>query len=57
MNGVAATYTPWKVTDVASVTTSIGDWPASNVALKPGINAVLVQAFDAERVRRSERTT
>ena len=47
VNGVAATYTPWKVTTVSSFTTSIGDWQANNVALAPGLNRMLVQAFDA----------
>jgi Lamin Tail Domain/CotH kinase protein len=47
VNGVVATYTPWKVTTVSSFATSIGDWQANSVALTPGLNRVLVQAFDA----------
>ena len=47
VNGVAATYTPWKVTNVASFTTSLGDWTAGSVALSPGLNRLFVQAFDA----------
>jgi len=35
VNGVAATWTPWNAT-----------WSATSVALKPGINRVLIQAFD-----------
>jgi hypothetical protein len=46
VNGVAAVYTPWKVTTVASFATSVGDWQASNVTLTPGLNRLLVQAFD-----------
>src|SRR4029079_1481823 len=47
VNGVSAVYTPWKVTTVSSFTTSIGDWQASNVTLRPGLNRILIQAFDA----------
>ena len=50
VNGVAATYTPWKVTNVSSFTTSVGDWTASSVALWPGLNRLFVQAFDAASV-------
>jgi hypothetical protein len=50
VNGVAATYTPWKLTNVANFTTSIGDWQASNVALRPGLNRLLIQAFDVADV-------
>jgi hypothetical protein len=46
VNGVAATYTPWRVTSVSSLATSIGDWQANNVALLPGLNRMLIQAFD-----------
>ena len=55
VNGVAATYTPWKVTNVAAFTTSIGDWTAGSVALTPGLNRLFVQAFDAASVE-IERT-
>ncbi len=47
VNGVLATYTPWKVTNVASFTTSVGDWSATNVALSPGVNRLRIQAFDS----------
>ncbi len=47
VNGVAAIYTPWKVTTVSTFATSIGDWQANNVALTPGLNRLFVQAFDA----------
>jgi hypothetical protein len=46
VNGVAAVYTPWQVTTVSPFATSIGDWQASNVALRPGLNRLLIQAFD-----------
>ena len=39
VNGVAATWTAWSAT-----------WNAANVALNPGLNHVLVQAFDAGAV-------
>jgi hypothetical protein len=47
VNGVTTIYTPWKVTTVSSFATSIGDWQAGSVVLTPGLNRVLVQAFDA----------
>ena len=56
VNGVAATYTPWKVTAAAAFTTSIGDWQATSVALTPGINKVVIQAFDENNVE-IEKTT
>lgn len=56
VNGVAATYTPWKITTVSGFVTSVGDWQASNVALTPGINKIYVQAFDANNVE-IEHTT
>lgn len=56
VNGVAATYTPWKVTATSPFTTSVGDWSATGVALSPGINKVLVQAFNQNGVE-FERTT
>jgi hypothetical protein len=46
VNGVLAQYTPWKVTSAAPFTTRIGDWQASSVALRPGLNRILIQAFD-----------
>jgi hypothetical protein len=55
VNGVAATYTPWKVTTASTFATSIGDWQASNVVLRPGLNRLLVQAFD-ENSAEIERT-
>ncbi|MEO7317738.1 MAG: lamin tail domain-containing protein, partial [Chthoniobacteraceae bacterium] len=50
VNGVAATYTPWKVTNVATFATSVGDWTASNVALTPGLNRLHIQSFDSTGV-------
>ena len=51
VNGVAASYVPWKVATTAadsnSFTVAIGEWSLSDVALLPGINRVLIQAFDA----------
>ena len=51
VNGVVATYTPWRVTGASagtnSTTVAIGEWSLANVALQPGINRVLIQAFDA----------
>jgi hypothetical protein len=45
VNGVAATWSAWQAT-----------WTANNVALLPGINKVLIQAFDANNVE-TERFT
>ncbi len=56
INGVTGTYTPWRVTNVAAFTTSLGDWSADNVSLHPGINRILVQAFN-EGNAEIERTT
>ncbi len=56
VNGIAATYTPWKITTVSTFVTSVGDWQATNVALTPGINKILIQAFDANNVE-FEHTT
>ncbi len=39
VNGVAATWTPWQAA-----------WSATNVALRPGINRVLVQSLDKNGV-------
>ena len=51
VNGVVATYTPWRVTGASagtnSTTVAIGEWSLASVALQPGINRVLIQAFDA----------
>ncbi len=51
VNGVAATYVPWKVTSTTaasnSYTVAIGEWSLPDVALQPGINRVLIQAFDS----------
>jgi hypothetical protein len=51
VNGVTAVYAPWKVSSVNaaanSFTVAIGEWSIANVALQPGINRVLVQAFDS----------
>ncbi|MHB1035366.1 MAG: lamin tail domain-containing protein [Pirellulales bacterium] len=45
VNGVAATYTPWQ-----------GTWSIAGIALRPGINRVLVQAMGADG-QEVERTT
>ncbi|MHA3772540.1 lamin tail domain-containing protein [Verrucomicrobiota bacterium sgz303538] len=45
VNGVAATWTAWNAT-----------WDSTNVALRPGINKVLIQAFD-ENNAETERFT
>ncbi|MDO8540573.1 MAG: lamin tail domain-containing protein [Opitutaceae bacterium] len=51
VNGVAATYVPWKVATTTassnSYTVAIGEWSLTDVELRPGINRVLIQAFDA----------
>ena len=51
VNGVNAEYVTWKVasTSVEAKTYSvaIGEWSLAGVALQPGINRVLIQAFDA----------
>ena len=47
VNGFAATYTPWQVTNAAAFTTSIGDWSAASVTLTPGVNRLHIQAFDS----------
>ncbi len=51
VNGVAATYAPWKVATTTaesnSYTVAIGEWSLTNIDLQPGINRVLIQAFDA----------
>jgi hypothetical protein len=47
VDGVLANYVPWRVTDTSPFTTTIGEWQAANVALNPGLNRILVQAFDA----------
>ena len=39
VNGVAATWSAWQAT-----------WTANNVALNPGINKVLIQAFDGSAI-------
>ncbi|MEO6246653.1 MAG: lamin tail domain-containing protein [Opitutaceae bacterium] len=50
VNGVAANYVPWKVATTQAQTNTydiaIGEWSLSGVALLPGINRVLIQAFD-----------
>ena len=50
-NGFAANYVPWKVATVAAAsngyTVAIGEWSIADVVLQPGINRVLIQAFDA----------
>lgn len=55
VNGALATYVPWRVTSTNPFTTTIGDWQATNVALKPGLNRVFVQAFDTSNTE-IERT-
>ena len=55
VDGVAATYSPWKVTTVAPFATSVGDWTATNVALTPGLNRLLIQTFDSNNAE-LERT-
>jgi hypothetical protein len=51
VNGVAATYVPWKVASATvssnSYTVAIGEWSLADVALQPGMNRVLLQALDA----------
>lgn len=51
VNGIAAAYVPWRVAtataDSNSHTVAVGEWSLSNVGLQPGINRVLIQAFDA----------
>ncbi len=51
VNGVAAAYEPWKVATTAAAgnrfTVTLGEWTLGGVALQPGVNRVLVQAFDA----------
>lgn len=59
VNGVAATYVPWKVETTAagsnSYTVAIGEWSLSNAVLQPGLNRLFIQAFDATNVE-IERT-
>ena len=60
INGVNATYQPFRITgtitnpddDVAAV---VGEWTLGSVALKPGVNRLLIQAFDGAGVE-TERT-
>lgn len=51
VNGVAATYVPWRVDSTTAETNShtvaIGEWSLADVALQPGVNRLLLQAFDA----------
>jgi hypothetical protein len=51
VNGVTATYVSWKVATTTpssnGFTVAIGEWSLPEVALQPGINRVLIQAFDA----------
>lgn len=51
VNGVAASYVPWRVVSTTtasnSFTVAIGEWTLNDVALQPGINRLLIQAFDA----------
>lgn len=54
VNGVTATYTPWKVTTVSPFATNVGDWTAANVALTPGVNHLLVQSFDENNVEQEQ---
>ncbi|HET6408472.1 MAG TPA: lamin tail domain-containing protein [Chthoniobacteraceae bacterium] len=46
VNGVLATYVPWRVTATNPFTTTIGEWQASAVTLRPGVNRILIQAFN-----------
>jgi hypothetical protein len=50
VNGVGATYVTWKVATTTaasnSFTVAVGEWSLANVALQPGINRILIQAFD-----------
>ncbi|HEX2749288.1 MAG TPA: lamin tail domain-containing protein, partial [Verrucomicrobiales bacterium] len=46
VNGLAATYTPWQITDVPTFATSNGDWVVNNLPLSPGVNRLRIQAFD-----------
>jgi hypothetical protein len=51
VNGVAATYVPWKVSTTSAAsnryTIAIGEWSLPDVVLQPGVNRLLIQAFDA----------
>lgn len=51
VNGVAATYVPWRVATASagsnSHTVAVGEWSLASVALQPGVNRVLIQAFDS----------
>ena len=54
VNGGAATYVPWKVATTAagsnSHTVAIGEWSLSATVLQPGINRLLIQAFDVAEI-------
>lgn len=46
VNGVEASYLPWRVTGTGPFTSTTGEWSINDVALVPGINRILIQSFD-----------
>ena len=55
VSGLTATYNPFRIT--GTITTPdddllavVGEWNITGVPLRPGINRILIQAFDAENV-------
>ncbi|MBL9202998.1 MAG: lamin tail domain-containing protein [Opitutaceae bacterium] len=51
VNGIAASYVPWRVASATAAsntyTVAIGEWSLTDVPLQPGVNRLLIQAFDA----------
>jgi hypothetical protein len=50
VNGVAATYVPWKIGGTTVASAQVGRWDLAGVTLTPGINRIYVQSFDKDDV-------